>query len=68
MYGYHTNYFWLGITGLFIVERVVTVGRAGWREVMTAAFILPELVYDALQHAVWLWCVGGWLFRTRTNW
>lgn len=67
-YGYHTNYFWLGITGLFIVERVVTVRRAGWREVLTAAFILPELAYDALQHAVWLWCVAGWLFRTRTNW
>lgn len=68
LYGYHTNAFWIGITGLFIAERVITVRRASWREVTVAALIFPELVYDALQHAVWLWCVAGWLFRTRTKW
>ena len=67
-YGYHTNALWLGISALFVAERVITVRRAGWREVVTAALIFPELLYDALQHLVWLWCVAGSLLRTRTSW
>lgn len=67
-YGYHTNILWLSISGLFVTERVVTVRRSGWREIVTVALILPELAYDALQHAVWLWCVAGALLRTRTEW
>ncbi|HEY0936900.1 MAG TPA: glycosyltransferase family 2 protein, partial [Trebonia sp.] len=68
LYGYHTNPLWLSISVLFIVERVWTVRRASWRETAVAALIFPELVYDALQHAVWLWCVTGSLLRTRTSW
>jgi biofilm PGA synthesis N-glycosyltransferase PgaC len=68
MFGYHTNVFWLGVSAFFVFERVWTVRRAGWREKITAALVLPELVYDALQHAVWLWCVSGTLLRTRTEW
>jgi cellulose synthase/poly-beta-1,6-N-acetylglucosamine synthase-like glycosyltransferase len=68
MYGYHTNVFWLGLSAFFILERVLTVRRARWREKTVAALLLPELAYDALQHAVWLWCVAGWLFRTPTDW
>jgi cellulose synthase/poly-beta-1,6-N-acetylglucosamine synthase-like glycosyltransferase len=68
LYGYHTNAVWLGISALFVAERVITVRRAGWREIVTAALIFPELIYDALQHIVWLWCVAGALLRTRTSW
>jgi len=68
LYGYHTNVIWLGISALFVAERVITVRRAGWREIVIAALIFPELVYDALQHVVWLWCVAGATLRTRTSW
>jgi cellulose synthase/poly-beta-1,6-N-acetylglucosamine synthase-like glycosyltransferase len=68
LYGYHTNVLWLGISALFVAERTITVRRAGWREVLTAALVFPELLYDALQHLVWLWCVTGALLRTRTSW
>lgn len=68
LYGYHTNWFWLSISVVFIVERVVTVRRSGWREMLTAALIFPELFYDAMQHVVWLTCVAGSLLRTRTEW
>jgi cellulose synthase/poly-beta-1,6-N-acetylglucosamine synthase-like glycosyltransferase len=68
LYGYHTNAVWLGISVLFVAERTITVRRAGWREIATAALIFPELFYDALQHLVWLWCVAGSLLRTRTSW
>lgn len=68
LYGYHTDPLWLSITGVFVLERAVTVRRGGWREIATAALIFPELFYDAVQHAVWLSCVAGALLRTRTNW
>jgi biofilm PGA synthesis N-glycosyltransferase PgaC len=68
LYGYHTNAVWLGISALFVAERTITVRHAGWREIVTAALIFPELFYDALQHLVWLWCVTGSLLRTRTSW
>lgn len=68
LYGYHTDVLWLSVSGLFIAERVITVRRSGWREVVTAALIFPELFYDAAQHAVWLKCVAGALLRTRTSW
>ena len=68
LYGYHTNPVWLSLSAFFVIERTVTVSRAGWREKATAALLFPELAYDALQHAVWLWCVTGTLLRTRTDW
>jgi len=68
LYGYHTSLLWLGISAVFVAERVITVRRAGWRETVTAALIFPELAYDALQHVLWLWCVTGALLRTRTAW
>lgn len=68
LYGYHTNVFWLSVSAVFIVERVVTVRRSGWREMLTAGLIFPELFYDAMQHIVWLTCVAGSMLRTRTEW
>ena len=68
LYGYHTDVFWLSVSAVFILERVATVRRSGWREMLTAALIFPELFYDAMQHIVWLSCVAGSLLRTRAEW
>lgn len=40
--------FWLGVGGIFAVERVVTVWRSGWRARLVAALLIPELLYSAL--------------------
>lgn len=37
--------FWLGLGSLFMVERVVTVWRGGWRARMLALTLLPELFF-----------------------
>jgi poly-beta-1,6-N-acetyl-D-glucosamine synthase len=68
MYGFHTTPFWLGITSVFVFAQVWTARKAGWRETLVAALVVPELAYDALQHAVWLWCVQGWLRHTPVDW
>jgi biofilm PGA synthesis N-glycosyltransferase PgaC len=38
--------FWIGLGGIFLVERVVTAWRTDWRGRMTALLVFPELAYD----------------------
>jgi cellulose synthase/poly-beta-1,6-N-acetylglucosamine synthase-like glycosyltransferase len=38
--------FWLGIGFVFMVERVVTVWKGGWRARVLAATLVPELLFD----------------------
>jgi poly-beta-1,6-N-acetyl-D-glucosamine synthase len=45
---------WLAVTALFVVERVVTVRRRGWRAVLLAAPVVVEFGYDLFQQAVFL--------------
>ena len=44
--------FWLWLTGLFVVEHVWTVRRAGWRGMVVAAPLVLETLYHTLQLAV----------------
>ena len=39
--------FWLGIGGVFALERVVSVWRGGWAARLLAVLVLPELAYAA---------------------
>ncbi|SFT69518.1 Glycosyltransferase like family 2 [Geodermatophilus amargosae] len=43
--------FWLAVTGVFVVERVVTVRDRGWRH-MVAAATMYELLYDVFLQLV----------------
>jgi cellulose synthase/poly-beta-1,6-N-acetylglucosamine synthase-like glycosyltransferase len=38
--------FWLGIGGIFILEKVVTVWKGGWRARLLAVLLVPEMLYD----------------------
>lgn len=44
--------FWLAVTGVFVLERVVTVNARGPRQMLLAATLVPELVYDLFLQAV----------------
>lgn len=46
--------FWLGLGGLFALERVVTVWKGGWRARLLAVLLLPELVFDAFLDVVYV--------------
>lgn len=46
--------FWLGIGLLFVVERVVSVWRGGWRARVLAATLFPELLYDMFLNLVYI--------------
>lgn len=46
--------FWLGVGWLFMVERVVTAWRGGWRARLLAATLLPELGYAMFLNVVYV--------------
>lgn len=45
---------WLWINALTVLERVITVRKGGWKAVLIAALIVPELAYDWFQAAAYL--------------
>lgn len=60
--------FWLAITAVFVVERVLTVRRRGWRAMLLAAPVLVEFGYDLFQQAVFLRAAGDALARRGEHW
>ncbi len=54
--------FWLGVGFVFVVERVVTVWKGGWRARLLAATLFPELFYDMFLDVVFV--AGLWEITT----
>ena len=48
--GIHIHPFWMGVTGVFVIERFVTVRDKGWRH-QTAAASMYELPYELFLQA-----------------
>jgi hypothetical protein len=46
--------FWVAVGALFMVERVVTVWRGGWRARLLALALLPELCFDMFLNLVFV--------------
>ena len=46
--------FWMGLGALFMVERLVTVWRGGWRARLLGAALLPELFFAAFLDVVYI--------------
>ncbi|OIV37730.1 glycosyl transferase [Mangrovactinospora gilvigrisea] len=59
--------FWLGVTGVFVVERVVTVRLRGWRQMLLAASMY-ELVLDFFLQACHGKAYADALLRRKKNW
>lgn len=60
--------FWLAITGLFILERVVTVWKGGWTSRAVASVLYVELAYDMLLQAAFVRSVWDALRRREATW
>ena len=59
--------FWLGVTVIFIVERVVTVRYRGWRQMLLAA-TMYELILDAFLQVVHAKAYADAIFNRRRTW
>ncbi|MEU0074814.1 glycosyltransferase family 2 protein [Streptomyces sp. NPDC006332] len=60
--------FWTAIGLIFLVEKTVSVRRAGPRAVLVAALMIPEMLYDLFQHAVYFSSLWGLLRRSEEKW
>ncbi|MEO7058245.1 MAG: glycosyltransferase family 2 protein [Lapillicoccus sp.] len=62
------SWFWSLVGLVFAVERVVTVWSAGPRARLTAAALLPEMVYDFILQAIFLTAIAQRLLRVSPEW
>ena len=60
--------FWVGVGGLFVVERVVTVWRGGWPARLLALTLFPELAYSLVLNAVFVKGVLDIAVRRQASW
>ncbi|GAA1434439.1 glycosyltransferase family 2 protein [Microlunatus lacustris] len=60
--------FWVAVGGLFVLERVVTVWRGGWRARLLALSLFPELVYSLVLNAVFVKGILDIAVRRHTSW
>ncbi|MFC4942810.1 glycosyltransferase family 2 protein [Pseudonocardia sp. GCM10023141] len=60
--------FWLAITAVFVLERVITVRRSGWRAMALAAPVVVEFAYDLFQQAVFLRAASDALAGRSEHW
>ncbi|MDV9169486.1 glycosyltransferase family 2 protein [Streptomyces sp. W16] len=72
---YTTMYGWPGLSPLwtaigliFVVEKTVSVRRAGPLAVLVAALMIPEMLYDLFQHAVYFTSLWGLARRSEEKW
>jgi biofilm PGA synthesis N-glycosyltransferase PgaC len=60
--------FWTALGGVFVVEKVVSVWRAGWKARLIAALLIPELAYDVFQHCVFFRALADLAVRREERW
>ncbi|WP_405842060.1 glycosyltransferase [Streptomyces sp. NBC_01518] len=60
--------FWTAIGLIFVVEKTVSVRRAGPVAVLVAALMIPEMLYDLFQHAVYFTSLWGLARRSEEKW
>ena len=67
--GIELNPFWTALTGVFVIEKMVTVWtRSTWRQRFVAMSLIPELAYDAFQWVVFLKAGVMSMRRTAQAW
>jgi poly-beta-1,6-N-acetyl-D-glucosamine synthase len=59
---------WLETLPLFIAYRILTVQRTGWKGMLVAALMVPEIVYDFFRYGVYLTAVWNAITGTAARW
>lgn len=65
--GLHMQPFWLAVTGVFVIERVVTVRLRGWKYMLAAA-TMYELVIDLFLQVVHTKAYADAAFNNKKAW
>jgi cellulose synthase/poly-beta-1,6-N-acetylglucosamine synthase-like glycosyltransferase len=60
--------FWMTIGMIFLVERLVTVWRGGWKGRLLATPVFPELAYATFLQACFVTSIGQILLGRKADW
>ncbi|WP_434811357.1 glycosyltransferase family 2 protein [Microbacterium sp. bgisy189] len=60
--------FWITVGSVFVLERLVTVWRGGWRARVLSVFVLPELVFDMFLNVVFVKGIIDMSFGREAGW
>jgi hypothetical protein len=66
--GFHPRLWFLALTGVYSIERVVTVRSRGWKVQLFAATVFPEWFFDIFLQAVQVRALWSTIWRTDKNW
>lgn len=60
--------FWAAVGGVFVAERIVTVRAMGWRGMLLAGFMIPEILFDMFLNAVYVKALWNTATRKTATW
>ena len=60
--------FWIGVGGLFVLDRVISVWSGGWKARLLAALLVPELLYDVYLDVVYVKGIFDITFARNAEW
>jgi cellulose synthase/poly-beta-1,6-N-acetylglucosamine synthase-like glycosyltransferase len=61
-------WFWLFVTAFVVFERVWSVKRGGWRSLVLAGLVLPEVIYDLFLDCVYVKALTDTATHARATW
>lgn len=60
--------FWIGVGSVFVIDRVVSVWKGGWKARCLAALLVPELLYDMYLDVVYIKGIFDITFARNATW
>ncbi len=64
----HLHLLWLGVTALFIAERVITVRSRGWLQMLISGVLVIEMAFDVFLQCVQARAFTDALLRRERTW
>jgi cellulose synthase/poly-beta-1,6-N-acetylglucosamine synthase-like glycosyltransferase len=64
----HLQPFWLGITVIFVIERVLTVNKRGWLQMALASVLVIEMAFDIFLQAAQVRAIWDTIARAERDW
>lgn len=60
---------WIGVTVVYMIERMISVNHRGPRAMLVAVLIIPEMIYDIALQMVQLRAIAAWIAgRKQLDW
>ncbi len=60
--------FWIGVGSIFVIDRVISAWRGGWRARLLAVLLIPELLYDMYLDVIYVKGILDITFARRATW